>query len=42
MIEIINAILHHLYLSVMAPTTGLINKAGSGSNVKLKPMMTSE
>jgi len=26
----------------MAPTMGLINKAGSGSNVKIKPMMTGE
>ncbi|CAI6360965.1 unnamed protein product [Macrosiphum euphorbiae] len=31
MIEM-NAFLRHLYLSVMAPTTGLISKAGSGSN----------
>lgn len=41
MVEI-NTVLRHLYLSVMAPTTGLINKAGSGSNVKIKPMMTGE
>jgi len=40
--SVINTILRHLYLSVMAPTTGLTIKAGSGSNVKIKPTMTDE
>jgi len=38
----INAVLRHLYLSVIAPMAGLINKAGNGSNVKIKPTMTDE
>jgi len=38
----IKAGLRHLYLSVIAPTAGLINKAGSGSNVKIEPTITDE
>jgi len=41
MVEI-NAVLRHLYLSVMAPMTGRINKAGIVNNVKIKPTMTDE
>jgi len=40
--SVINAILRHLYLSVRTPITGLTIKAGSGSNVKIKPTMTDE
>jgi len=41
MVEI-NAVLRHLYLSVMAPMTGRISKAGIVSNVKIKPTMIDE
>lgn len=37
-----NAVLRHLYLSVIAPITGRTNKPGSGRIVKIKPTMTGE
>jgi len=38
----INPDLRHLYLSVMAPTTGLTTKDIIGNTVKIKPTTTDE
>jgi len=41
MVEI-NAVLRHLYLSVMEPMTGRTNRAGIVNNVNIKPTTTDE